>query len=303
MRIFFRGKNYFIFLVVIIFIFVPFHISAKQDISQQEILIGLIPEQNIFKQMDRYKPLASYLSEKAGVKIKLTILSRYGDIVERFMSRGMDGAFFDALTGAMAITKLKVEPIARPVNLDQTSTVRGYIFVRDDSKIKTVKDMRGKKVAFVDRATATGYLFAVAYLHEHGIADINEYFGEYFFTGSHDSAIYSVLDSRADIGSAQNTIFNILISKDPTIKKELRIIAQSDEYPETTLCLRKNIASDVKNRITDILLNMNRDAIGKEVLKKFGASNFIKAEMKDFDPIFDLAKRAGVDIKEYRGKR
>ncbi|MEK6582929.1 MAG: phosphate/phosphite/phosphonate ABC transporter substrate-binding protein [Nitrospirota bacterium] len=291
-------KFLFNFILLFFVISMPFKVFA-----QEEILIGLIPEQNIFRQMERYRPLASYLSEKAGVKIKLTILSRYGDIVERFVSRSLDGAFFDSLTGAMAITRLGVEPMARPVNLDGKSTVRSYIFVRADSKINSVTDMKGKKVVFVDRATATGYLFAVAFLHENGIQDINRYFNEYFFTGSHDSAIYSVLDNRADIGSAQDTIFNMLVSKDPTIKRELRIIAQSEELPETTLCLRKSISSKIKTSITDILLHMNEDPAGKEILKKFGAVKFIRAEAGDFNSVFNLARRAQINIKEYKGTR
>jgi len=31
-----------------------------------EILIGLIPEENIFNQMERHRPLAAYLSKKVG---------------------------------------------------------------------------------------------------------------------------------------------------------------------------------------------------------------------------------------------
>lgn len=285
-------------LTIVALVLMPFEIYA-----QQEILIGLVPEQNIFKQMDRYRPLAAYLSEKVGVKIRLTILSRYGDVVERFALRGMDGAFLNSLGAAMAITKLGVEPVARRVNLDGTSTIRGYIFVRTDSNINSVKDMKGKRIAFVDRATASGYLFAVAFLQENGISDIDKYFAEYFFTGSHDSAIYSVLDNRADIGCASRTIFNALVSKDPTIKRELRVIAQSEEFPENTLCLRKNISQEIKNRITDILLNMNQDPAGKEILKKFGALKFIKTTVKDLSPLFNLAKRARVDIRKYRGER
>jgi len=285
-------------LIISALVLMPFEIYA-----QQEILIGLVPEQNIFKQMDRYRPLAAYLSEKIGVKIRLTILSRYGDVVERFALRGMDGAFLNSLGAAMAITKLGVEPVARRVNLDGTSTIHGYIFVRADSNINSVKDMKGKRIAFVDRATASGYLFAIAFLQKNGISDIDKYFAEYFFTGSPDSAIYSVLDNRADIGCTSSIIFNALVSKDPTIKRELRVIAQSEEFPENTLCLRKNIPQEIKNRITDILLNMNQDPAGKEILKKFGAVKFIKTTVKDFSPIFNLAKRARVDIRKYKGER
>jgi hypothetical protein len=68
-------------------------------------LIGLIPEENIFKQMDRHRPLAAYLSSRLGMNVRLTILSRYGDIIDRFETRNMDGAFFSALTGVLAVEK------------------------------------------------------------------------------------------------------------------------------------------------------------------------------------------------------
>jgi ABC-type phosphate/phosphonate transport system substrate-binding protein len=58
------------------------------------LLIGLIPEQNIFRQFERYEPLARYLSKKTNVNIKLSVLPRYGNIINNFKSEKMDGAFF-----------------------------------------------------------------------------------------------------------------------------------------------------------------------------------------------------------------
>ena len=45
-----------------------------------ELTIGLIPEQNVFKQMRRYKPMGEYIEKKSGIKIKFTILSQYGNM-------------------------------------------------------------------------------------------------------------------------------------------------------------------------------------------------------------------------------
>ncbi len=64
----------------------------------KSITIGLIPEQNIFRQMERYEPLAKYVSNKIGVKIKLKVLPRYGNIISNFVSEGMDGAFFGSFS-------------------------------------------------------------------------------------------------------------------------------------------------------------------------------------------------------------
>jgi phosphonate transport system substrate-binding protein len=65
-----------------------------------EVLIGLIPEFNIFKQKARFTLLGEYLSRKIGVPVKFTILSRYGNILESFESERMDAAFFGSFTGA-----------------------------------------------------------------------------------------------------------------------------------------------------------------------------------------------------------
>lgn len=282
-------------------IFTLILLSPLQASSEQkELLIGLIPEENIFKQMDRYRPLAAYLSEKLGIKVRLTILSKYGDVIDRFASRRMDGAFFEAFTATLAIVKLNVEPTARPMNLDGTSTIKGYIFVRKDSGIKSIKDMKDKIVVFVDRATVTGYVFTIAFFRENGVRDIDSYFSEYYFTGSHDSAVYAVLDNRADIGSAGSRFYQRIIDKDPAIKNELQILATSQEVPDITLCIRRDLPPELKLRIKEVLLNMDKDPAGKEVLKKFGALRFISAGKADFKPVFDLAKKAGIDIIEIR---
>ena len=48
---------------------------------------------------------------------------------------------------------------------------------------------------------------------------------------------------------------------------------------------------------------MNEDPAGKEILKKFGAVKFIRAEAGDFNSVFNLARRAQINIKEYKGTR
>lgn len=287
---------------VIVILFAALFITPLKATGQDEMLIGLIPEENVFSQMDRHRPLAAYLSKKLGFRVKLTILSRYGDIIDRFVSRKMDGAFFGDFTALLAVEKLSVEPIARPVNLDGSSSVQSLIFVRSDSGIKTAKDMKGKRMVFVDRATASGYLFMLSFLREKGVRDIDGFFKEYFFTGSHDSAIYSVLDNRADIGTADSKVYYRMIEKDPSVRHELSIIAKSGDFPGTILCLRKDMPAKTKERIKEILLKMEKDPEGREVLKKLGALRFITARKEDFLPIFEIARKAGIDISTYKYK-
>jgi phosphonate transport system substrate-binding protein len=286
-------------LLIFSLIFSLSPLSSLANAQQKEILIGLIPEMNVFKQRERFEPLAAYLTKKTGIKVNLTILSRYGNIIERFRSEKMDGAFFGSFTGALAIEKLGVIPLARPMNLDGSTQYWGYLFVRKDSGISRVKDMKGKKMVFVEKATTAGYLFPVSYFKEHGVRDIDRFFGDYFFSGSHDAAIYAVLDRKADIGAAKHSIYDRVKAEDPRIDKELIILAESAKVPSNGLCVRKGLDRNIQKKLKEALLNIDRDPEGREVLRKFGGIKFIKTTVGDYKPVFDIARKAGINIKKY----
>ena len=268
--------------------------------SAAELTIGLIPEQNVFLQMKRYEPIGDYIREQTGVSVRFTILSRYGNIIDSFTTEKMDGAFWGSFTGALAIQNLGIEPIVRPLWLDGTSTYHGYVFTRKDSGITSVEDMKGKTIAFVDRATTAGYVFPMAYFREHGVTDPDTYFKEYYFAGSHDATITAVLDKEVDIGCAKNTIFNIVAAKDPSVEEDLVILTKSPKVPSNALGMRPDLDPAIMSKLTDALLSMHQNPAGRQVLAEFGAIRFIPTAKADYTPVFDVAKRAGIDLKEYR---
>jgi len=256
----------------------------------KELLFGIEPEHNIFDQMEQYRYLADYLSAQLGLKIKLTIMSRYGEVIKRFKTLKLDGAFLTSYTATMGINELQLEPVVYSVNLKGESTSEGYIFVRKDSGIRAFRDMEGGNIVFVDPATMEGYLFPLAFLQQHGISDIDSFFNRYFFSGSHASAIFAVLDGRADIGSAKSTTYSAMITNDPSIEQELEIIARSPKVPEVTLCIRSEIEPDLRERLQNVLLHMDKTPDGRKALQLFKALGFIKASKDDFAIVKKMAQ-------------
>ena len=257
----------------------------------KELLFGIEPEHNIFDQVERYRYLADYLSDQLGVKVKLTIMSRYGEVIKRFKTLKLDGAFLTSYTATMGIIELHLEPVANPVNLSGESTSQGYIFVRKDSGIRSMVDMEGGNIVFVDPATMEGYLFPMAFLQQHGVKDINKFFNRYYFSGSHVSAILAVLDGRADIGAAKDTFYNNLVKNDPSIEQELEIIARSPKVPEITLCIKSEIDQDLRERLGSVLLHMDKTPDGIKVLQRFKAIRFVESSKEDFVIIEKMAQR------------
>ncbi len=262
------------------------------------LLIGLIPEQNIFRQIERYEPLAAYIGDKTGMKVRLTVLPRYGNIIKNFVSEGMDGAFFGSFTYALAHAKLGVEVLARPEGLDGTSTYHGLIFVRKDSGIKSVRDMGGKRFAFVDKATTAGYLLPLAYFKKNGV-NFKKYLKESYFTGTHEDAIDDVLSGKADIGAAKNTVYERLAAADGRIKKELVILERSPDVPENGLAVKKDLDDSIKLKLKTVLLNMHNDPEGAKVLKGFGAKRFIETTDGDYQPVYKYAREIQLDLATY----
>jgi phosphonate transport system substrate-binding protein len=261
--------------------------------------IGLIPERNIFSQKKRYEPIAEYLSTRIHARIELVVLSRYGNIIQNFVSNRLDGAFFGSFTGALAHRKLRVEALARPEYPDGTSMYHGMLFVRKDSGITDIEDMKGKRFAFVDKATTAGWLLPLYYFKTHGVEDPSSWLKEVYFAGTHEGAIQDVLERKADIGAAKNTVFSMLASRDPRISAELLILATSPEVPENALCVRSDLDESLKQSLRNALLGMDQNEAGRGALRAFGATRFIETTEDDYTAVFEYAEAIGLDLETY----
>jgi len=80
--------------------------------TNQEIVIGITPERNIFEQHKRYKALVDYLSSETGINIKINTFRGYANIFDSFKSKKIDGAFLGSLNGVLAHEKLGAKGLA-----------------------------------------------------------------------------------------------------------------------------------------------------------------------------------------------
>lgn len=267
--------------------------------SERTLLLGLNPEQNIFKQVERYEPLADYLGRKTGVRIGLKVLPRYGNLIDNFEAAGLDGAVFGSFSYSLAHARLGVQVIARPERPDGGSTYHGMIIVRKDSGIRAAKDMKGKRLAFVARATAAGYLFPLVFLRKGGVGDIEAFLKEVYFAGTHEDVVKDVLNGKADVGACKNTVFARLAADDPRVAKDLVVLDRSPSFPENALALRKGLEAPLKERLKNALLAMHEDPEGRRVLETFGARRFIETTDDDYDVVRKYTGKIGIDLATY----
>jgi phosphonate transport system substrate-binding protein len=286
-----------------------------------ELVIATIPEQNILKQENRYRPLVNYLKNKMGdsrLKISLRHLPSYEDVVSEFMSGNVNAAFFGSTTYGIVHAKLGVAAIARPEKKG-VSQYRGLIFTRVDSGIKNWQDLKGKSFSMI-RATTAADIFPRLFLKRHGVDNIEKFLGKIRYAGSHDASVEMVLNGTVDAGAAKDLMFEKMALENPRIKKELVILGASLPVPENALVIRRNLdivcynchfnllgrlkEKDVlcgyfQQKLQDALLNLDRTPEGQEVLMNLGADRFLLTTDDDYHNLYEMTRELGIDLAQY----
>lgn len=274
---------------------------AGNALAADRIIIGIIPEVNLAKQMERYAPLCKFLGKEIGMEVGVKPLANYGLIYEELRDGKIDAGFFGSFVYGMTRARLGIEPLARPVKTDGVSTYAGLTFARKDSGIKGPKDAKGKTIALVDPATTAGYLAQKIYFKKNGV-DIDKDV-KIFWTGSHDAAANAVLNKQADMGGAKNHPVNKIAKENASFKDTVQILDESPSVPDNALAVKKGLDPKVKEKIRNTLLDMGKTHEGAEILKKFGAAKFIETKDSDYKNLYDMAKEAGIDLKTFPYKK
>ncbi|MBI5144924.1 MAG: phosphate/phosphite/phosphonate ABC transporter substrate-binding protein [Candidatus Omnitrophica bacterium] len=276
-------------------------IEEIKDFPQEplRIKIGLIPEQDIRKMASRYEPLAEYLSKKLNLKVILIYLDNYGEVCDKFIYKQLDAAFFGSFSYALTRVKAGIEPIVRP-DYQGTSTYRGLIVVKENGNIKNIADMRGKRLALVNQATYAGYLYPLYYFKERGIGKLEAYFSKIIFAESHDKAIFALLRDEADIATPKDLVYQRVIKENPDLEKKLLVLSASEPVPSNALCVSKELDPELKNKLKQVLLNLNNDPEARSVLESLGgATRFIETQDQDYRHLYNIINALGIDLNTY----
>jgi len=269
-----------------------------KKIREETFTIAILPEQNVFEQKKRYRPLAGYLSDALDVNVKIKLLDSYGAIYDEIRSKAIDGAFFGSFNYVLTQARADLEPIARPVDINGNSSYRGIIFTRKDTKLTdNVETWKRKKIALVHEVTTGGYIFPRWYLKKHGINNFEQHFSKIIFAGSHDAAILSVFKGQTAIGAAKDLIFEKLLSENPAVKNEMVVLARSIPVPTNSLCVRGDLPGDFRETLKRILLSMHSTPEGKNALKALNAVKFRETLDSEFEELRKMANDLDIDIR------
>jgi phosphonate transport system substrate-binding protein len=163
--------------------------------------IGVLGGENEADRLGRYGGYARLIEETFGVPVRLFQASDYSGVVQSFSGRHIEMASMSpaAYAAAWMDSDGNVEPILVTQEADGSTSYIAAMYVRADSGITSIEQMRGKSMAWADPNSASGYLIPRAALRAAGI-NPETFFGRTGFAGGHEQAIVAVLGRQYDAG-------------------------------------------------------------------------------------------------------
>ncbi len=278
-------------------LFLPFILvgilGGLQTAGAQELRFGFTPVLSEAEMRAEFEPLMTYLSEVIVQKVTLYIAKDYGDLRTQMEAGLVHIGSFSPFAYVDAVRGGKIRIIAQSI-LDRSATYRGLIIARKGSGLKTVADLEGKRFAFVDPKSASGYVYPRAMLIEKGITP-EQYFKKTLFAGGHDKVIAAVLEGRVDAGAIYDGALSVAKAKGgPT--EELMTLASTDAIPHDAIAVQVGMNETLVKKVQTALVDLDKTEAGRRVIaqSKKKLTGHVIAEDSLFDVVRRTAKIAGM---------
>ena len=254
--------------------------------AQDRLHLVLTPSQKPTDLLAAGEDFGKALGQLVGIPVRVTVASDYAAVIEALRNRTADLAWVHPAGYVLANREAKATIVAR--NLwHGKATFTSRIFVRKDSGIKTVEDLRGKTMAFVDPASSSGYIYPMLLLIERGLVkgrDPKTFFREVVFSGSHDASMQALLNGHVDAIATFDQAREQYL-KDPAQREKLVVVAETPPIPEAGIASRDGLAPAIVNRVRTALLQMKGPAYAALLKRVYDIDGFETADDKDYDPV------------------
>src|SRR5438093_5040819 len=137
--------------------------AAKIGSAERPIVLAITPSQSVQELTATGNVIAAALAKNTGLSWKVSVPTSYAAQIDALCSGQADVAFIATLQMTLALDKGCATPFAASLRKDAegklSPTYESQILVRKDSGIKSIADLKGKKFAFTDAISTSGYVF------------------------------------------------------------------------------------------------------------------------------------------------
>lgn len=277
----------------------------SQEAEKKTFTIAYAPNESTTDSTDARSTLAKDLGKVINMEVKEIQASDYTAIIEALRTGKADMAYMGALAVAMGAERAGVTPIVmKAPNGDKAQAVYHSVFVtqKDNSEINSIKDFKGKTIAFVDPDSTSGNLvptseimkaFPDLHLTNEKIHTNGEFFEAVSFSGKHQAGLQAVIKGDVDIVPISDQIMASEFKNGNAAENAVKVVHSSAAIPAEAMVVSKTVNEDLKKTLTKFLVEYNNKDYFDKVIKKADA-RFVECSMEDYQPIVELNKNINV---------
>jgi len=271
-------------------------LSEREEVSpyktEDAITYAYLPQYAHTVSYERHHLVMEYLARATGLTVRQVFPDTFDEHMH-MVGRGLiDITFSNPFIYVKVAERYGARAFARVVEAGGKENFRGQIICRaDNPQIKTLADLKGKRLIAVDPTSAGGYLYPWGLILENGLR--KEDFAEIAFApgpgGKQEKVVMAVLSGKYDVGTIREGTLDILADKIDL--KQIRILAHSHWYPGWVYAARRGLDPAIVAKIKKALLALNMEnPEHAAILKKARFIAVIPAKDEDFDSVRRLAQ-------------
>lgn len=220
-----------------------------------------------------------YLSAKTGKKVKWYGAESYAAQVEAMRSGRLHVAGISTGPTVFGVNLAGYVPVAIMGKADGTFGYKLQLITYKDSDIKTIKDLKGRKVAHVTPSSNSGNQAPRALFTALGVEPDKDY--EVIYSGKHDNSILGVVNKDYDAAPVASSVLERMVQKGVVNMDDLRIIWESSLFPTTSYGYVNTLDPALAAKVKEAFLTFDWKGTGLE--KEFGkqADRFIPITFKE----------------------
>ena len=264
----------------------------KTDSDQRPILIALASVMSPHETIGYYRKIADYVSKKTGRQAILVQRKTYAEVNMLLANGDVDIAFLStgAYSAYRGMNEIELFVMAEHRG---NSLYTAELIVHKDSYLKTFEDLEGKTFAFTDPLSYSGHMVIEERLKQKNTVP-EKFFSRYFYTYSHDKALWAVANKVADGASLDSQIYEYAKEKTPELTANVRIISSLKGAPTGPVVISKKLKAEQKEQLRYIFLSMQEDPEAFEAMQGLVIDRFIIPTPELYEPLRKLYDRTSI---------
>ena len=265
---------------------------AKAD-QAPPLKIVFIAYENPDQLVDDVRPVVRYLEGQLNRKIRYFVATDYAGVVEALRNQTADMGFMGPLQYVLTHDQSGAYPILGEI-YNGKATYTSKIFVRRDSGIKKVEQLKDRTMAFVDPISSSGYMYPLDIFMTQGLIkskeDAERFFKKIYFAGGDQAAISAVFNKFVDAAGVGEYAYNLI---SPEVRDEVISIATSRPIPSHCVVVRKGLNPRDVQALQGALLALNKGKDRQLLKHLYNVDGYVKVTDADYESVATLARQYG----------